>query len=157
MYFSNLVFALNLFRITPFVNTALYLGNIASLIGFLVLLNLNPEFLYVNFKELPVSKSLFNGILVVLHVFPVYMFRERQTLRETFAPNTIAALAGLFLLYLFTFKSKIKVLYGISVETMAKMAVGMGLFFLAVGAIFFWEPFYLKKYAHYDHKSEQEP
>ena len=140
MYFSNLVFVLNVFRITPFVNTALYLGNIASLLGILVLLSINPAFPYVNFKNwMPLSNGVFNVVLVFMHLFPIYIFRKRQTLRETFSTKSVAALTLAFLLYFILVQNEIALLYGVSAEIMAALAVCMLLFFLGVRAIFFWK------------------
>lgn len=140
MYFSNLVFVLNLFRITPFVNTALYLGNIASLLGILVLLSINPDFPFVNFKNwMPLSNGVFNVVLVFMHLFPIYLFRKRQTLRETFSLKSIAALTLAFLLYFILVQNEIALLYGVSAEIMGALAVCMLLFFLGVRAIFFWK------------------
>ena len=139
MYFSNLVFVLNFFRITPFINTTLYLGNIGSLFGILVLLSINPDFPFVNFKNwMPLSNGVFNVVLVFMHLFPIYIFRKRQTLRETFSPKIIAALTLAFLVYFILVQNEIALLYGVSAEIMGSMAVCMLLFFLGVHAIFFW-------------------
>ena len=139
MYFSNLVFVLNFFRITPFINTTLYLGNIGSLFGILVLLSINPTFPFVNFKNwIPLSIGVFNVVLVFMHLFPIYIFRKRQTLRETFSPKIIAALTLAFLVYFILVQNEIALLYGVSAEIMGSMAVCMLLFFLGVHAIFFW-------------------
>ena len=140
MYFSNIVFVLNCFQITPFVNTALYLGNIGALLGIILLLSMNPAFPYVNFETwMPVSNGEFNVILVAMHVFPVYVFRERQSMLETFAPKTIAAISAAFLVYLFVVKREIPRLYGVLVEILAKMAFFIFLLFLGFGAILFWK------------------
>jgi len=137
MYFSNLVFVLNFFRISPFVNTALYLGNIASLVGICVLLMINPKFPFVNFKKgITMSNDVFNAILVAMHFFPIYLFRERQTLGETFSLRSIAALSGAFLAYFIAVMNEIPLLYGVSAKTMAKLAVFILLLFLGVHAIF---------------------
>ena len=140
MYFSNIVFVLNFFRITPFVNTVLYLANLGSLLGVVVVLLLNPSGIYVNFKKwVPLSNGVFNAILVAMHVFPVYFFRERQTLRETFAPNTIATAGAAFLAYFMVVKHEIPALYGLRAAIFGLMALCLGLLFLGVHVIFFWK------------------
>ena len=117
----------------------MYLGNIGSLFGILVLLSINPDFPFVNFKNwMPLSNGVFNVVLVFMHLFPIYIFRKRQTLRETFSPKIIAALTLAFLVYFILVQNEIALLYGVSAEIMGSMAVCMLLFFLGVHAIFFW-------------------
>ena len=140
MYFSNLVFALNLFRITPFVNTALYLGNIGAFVGTLLLLTMNPGFPYVNFQSwLPLSNQAFNAVLIAAHAVPVYAFRARQTLQETFSPDIITTMALAFTAYLALFYREMPLLYGQSAATIAKLFVFIFLMFLGVHVIFFWK------------------
>jgi hypothetical protein len=137
LYFSNLVFVFNCFQITPFINTTLYLGNIGSLLGTLIMLSINPGFPYVTFQNISMSNAVFNFMLVVLHLIPVYIFRKRQTLRETFAPKTIAAIAVVFLAYFIFAEKKLQALYGMPSQFMGKMAVFIGLFFLGVHNAFY--------------------
>ncbi len=132
MYFSNIVFVLNCFKITPFVNTALYLGNIGALLGVVVLLWVNPSFPYVYYQGIPLSNEAFNAALVAGHAVPVYLFRARQTLRETFQPKVIAAAALFFLVYFAVFRRKLRALYAVSPAFMLKMAVCIGSLFLGI-------------------------
>jgi hypothetical protein len=83
------------------------------------------------------SNAVFNFMLVVLHLIPVYIFRKRQTLRETFAPKTIAAIAVVFLAYFIFAEKKLQALYGMPSQFMGKMAVFIGLFFLGVHNAFY--------------------
>jgi len=138
MYFSNLVFLLNCFLITPFINTALFLANIGSFLGTIVLLALNPEFPYANFKErIPISNPIFNSILIVMHAVPLYLFYERQTLRETFEPKVIGATGLAFLVYFMAVRHELPLLYGVSAELLGKLALFMLGLFLGVHVIFF--------------------
>ena len=140
MHFSKLVFAFNFIPITPFVNTALYLGNIGSLFGILVLLSINPTFPFVNFKNwMPLSIEVFNAILVFFHLLPIYIFRHRQTLCQTFSPKSIATISAAFLVYFIILKNEMPLLYGVSIEIIGALAVSMLLFCLGVHAIFFWK------------------
>ena len=140
MHFSKLVFFFNIFRISPFVNTALYLANIGALIGSLLLLAMNPGFPYVNFKSwLPLSNAAFNALLVAFHVVPVYAFRARQTLQQTFSPDIIFTMGMVCMAYLTVFYRKMPLLYGLPAATIVKMFVFMFLMFLGVHVIFFWK------------------
>jgi hypothetical protein len=132
MYFSNIVFALNCLRITPFVNTALYLGNIGALLGVVVLLWVNPSFPYVHYQGIPLSNEAFNAALVAGHAVPVYLFRARQTLRETFQPNVIGAMALFFLVYFAVFRRKLRTLYAVSPAFFLKLAAAIGVLFLVI-------------------------
>ena len=135
MYFSNIVFVLNCFKITPFVNTALYLGNIGALLGVAVLLFVNPSFPYTTQVQPWMSNQSFNAALVAGHAVPVYLFRARQTLRETFQPEVIAAAALFFLVYFITFKNKLRTLYAVSPAFFVKLAAAIGVLFLALGLV----------------------
>ncbi len=139
MYFSNLVFFFNCFPITPFINTTLYLGNIASLLGISVLMILNPAVLYVYFNSVPMSKEGFNAVIIAMHVAPLYLFRGRQTLSATFEPDVIAALAATLFAYFLALNRYIPKLYGVSAETFGQMAVFMFFMFLGVHVLFFWK------------------
>ena len=134
MYFSNIVFVLNCFKITPFVNTALYLGNIGALLGVVVLLWVNPSFPYTQ-VQIPLSNLGFNAALVAGHAVPVYLFRARQTLRETFQPNVIGAMTLFFLVYFIIFKHKLRTLYAVSPAFFVKLAAAIGVLFLGITII----------------------
>ena len=143
MYFTNIVFALNCFPISFFLNTVLYLCNISAFLGTLILLTLNPLVPYVEFKRVfaafPVPIWLFNLSLIALHIVPLYAFRERQTLRETFAPKVIAATGMAFLAYYLMFKHRIKQLYGLEPETQGKMSLWLFLMFWVVYVFLFFD------------------
>lgn len=140
MHFSKLVFFFNMFRISPFVNTALYLANIGALIGSILLLAMNPGFPYVNFQSwLPISNEVFNALLVALHVVPVYAFRAHQTLAQTFSLDIILTMGMVFTAYLALFYREMPLLYGLPAATIVKMFVFMFLMFLGVHVIFFWK------------------
>ena len=138
MHFSKLVFFLNLFRISPFVNSALYLANIGAFIGSILLLAMNPGFPYMNFSSwLPLSNEVFNAVFVAMHVVPLYAFRARQTLQETFSLDVILTLGMAFMVYLTTFYRDMPLLYGLHADTIVKMFVFVFLLFLGVHLIFF--------------------
>ena len=140
MHFSKLVFFLNVFRISTFVNTAFYLANIGAFFGSILLLAMNPGFPYVNFQSwLPLSNEVFNALLVAFHVVPVYAFRARQTLQETFSLDIILTMGAAFTAYLALFYREMPLLYGQSAATIVKMFVFMFLMFLGVHVIFFWK------------------
>ena len=140
MHFSKLVFFFNMFRITPFINTALYLANIGAFVGSLLLLAMNPGFPYVNFSSwLPLSNEAFNAVLVAFHVVPVYAFRSRQTLQETFSLDVILTMGVVFMAYLTMFYRDMPLLYGLPAATIVKMFAFMFLLFLGVHVIFFWK------------------
>jgi len=139
MYFSNLVFFFNCFPLTPFINTTLYLGNIAALLGISLLLLLNPAFPYSTFSWVPVSNAVFNAGMVALHAVPVYLFRTRQPLAAVYEPDVIAALAVTFLAYFLAMNRYIPALYGLSAETLGKLAVFLFFMFLGVHVLFFWK------------------
>jgi len=139
MYFSNLVFFLNFFPITPFINTTLYLGNIAALLGVSVLLLLNPAFLYVHFNSVPLSKEAFNAAMIAMHAVPVYLFRARQTVAATFELDVIGALAATFLAYFIVMWRFIPELYWLSAATLGQMVVFLLFLFLGVHVLFFWK------------------
>jgi len=140
MHFSKIVFFFNIFRITPFVNAALYLANIGALFGSLLLLTMNPGFPYANFSSwFPLSNGGFNAILIALHAVPVYAFRARQTVQETFSLDVILTIGAVFMAYLTMFYRDMPLLYGLQADTIAKMFVFTFLLFLGVHVIFFWK------------------
>ena len=140
MYFTNITFVLNLIRMTPFLNAILYLCNISAFLGTLMLLTLNPQFPYVEFKNMiPMSLGLFNFILIAVHVIPLYLFGYRQTLRETFAPRVIAGAGAVFLMYFLVFKQKLKQFYGLEVETQGKLSLCFFLLYWGVHVFYFLE------------------
>jgi len=140
MYFTNITFALNCILITPFLSTVLYLCNISAFIGTLILLTANPNFPYVEFKDMvPISLWLFNFILIAVHFIPLYLFHDRQSLRETFAPRVIAGTGAAFLMYFLVFKHKLKQFYGLEVETQGKLSLFLFLLYWGVHIFFFLE------------------
>lgn len=140
MYFTNITFALNCFPITFFINTVLYLCNISAFLGILLLLTINPLFPYVEFKHVfPAPLWLFNLILIGIHVVPLYAFRERQTLRETLAPNVIAATGMAFLTYFLAFRHRIKQFYGLEPETQGKLSICVFLLYWAAYVLLFFD------------------
>jgi hypothetical protein len=139
MYFSNLAFFLNFFPMTPFINTTLYLGNLAALLGISGLLLLNPSFPYVTFTSMPLSNSAFNAAMIAMHAIPLYLFRARQTLAETFEADVIGALTAVFLVYFAAMYRHIPALYGLSAEKMVVLALFLLFLFLGVHVLFFWK------------------
>jgi hypothetical protein len=140
MHFSKLVLFFNIFRITPFINTALYLANIGALFGSILLLTMNPGFPYVNFNSwLPLSNEVFNAILIAAHAAPVYAFRARQTVQETFSLDVILTIGVAFMAYLTMFYRDMPLLYGLKADIIVKMFVFTFLMFLGVHVIFFWK------------------
>lgn len=139
MYFSNWAFFLNFFQMTPFINTTLYLANIAALLGISGLLLLNPTFPYVTFKSMPLSNEAFNAGLIAMHTVPLYLFRDRQTLAETFEADVMGALTAVFVVYLIAMNRYIPALYGLSAEKMAVLALFLLFLFLGVHVLFFWK------------------
>jgi hypothetical protein len=140
MYFTNITFAFNCFPITFFINTVLYLCNISAFLGTLILLTINPMFPYLEFKHVfPAPLWLFNLILIAVHFVPLYAFRERQTLRETFAPSVIAATGMAFLTYYLLFQHRIKQFYGLEPETQGKLSLCLFLLYWVAYVILFFD------------------
>lgn len=140
MYFTNISFILNCFLIHPFLSAVLYLCNISAFLGTLLLLTINPLFPYVEFKDVfPAPLWLFNFILIAVHFIPLYLFRERQTLEETFSPAVIAGAGFAFFLYYAVFKHKLQQFYGLPAETQGKLSLCLFLLFWGVYIILYYK------------------
>jgi hypothetical protein len=106
-FFSNIVIALNFFPMTHAVNTALYLTNWFSFVGWLWVSLKNPFHAAVISRGIPFLNTLPLAILHVLyqllHILPLYFFRKRQTLKEALSSQSFLIASVLFLSYLVLF------------------------------------------------------
>jgi len=92
-FYSNIMTVANFFQMTPLVNTALYLSNILCFFGHLLFYVTNPLHLGFLTRDIPfmnmVPTNLTNMLNHVWHALPVYLFRNRQTLADTFSVPSI--------------------------------------------------------------------
>jgi hypothetical protein len=118
--FSILVFVLNAFVIHPKINRALYLLNILSFIGSLIMTYSFPFFLYNKFKIYPFVQNmnidLFNIINVGYHIIPIYLFSHRNSLKDVFSIENIFISAFFIILYLLLFYNNLKNTYPLHIN-----------------------------------------
>lgn len=108
--FSFIVFIANLFIFNRTINTTLYFANIMSFFGFSAMIWLHPEFFFNKYKDLflgNINKYGMNVIGLALHLIPIFLFKDRQTIAELLDINIIIYSAGLVLLYYIIFKNQL--------------------------------------------------
>jgi hypothetical protein len=98
---------MNLFPMTHSVNTALYLSNILCFLGNLLFFLSNPLHLGFLTRDIPFINIVPTQVAQVLnqfwHLAPVYFFRKRQTIVETFSVPSILLATFWFTCYLVLF------------------------------------------------------
>jgi len=123
--FSILVFVLNAFVIHPKINIALYLLNILSFIGSLIMTYTFPFFLYNKFKIYPfvqnMNSNLFNIINVGYHIIPIYLFSHRNTLKDVFSMENILNSVFFIIVYLLFFYNHLKNIYPFNINQLFTM------------------------------------
>ena len=105
--FSFIVFIANFFIFNHTINTVLYFSNLMSFFGFSAMIWLHPEFFLNKYKDLllgHINKYGMNAIGLTLHLIPIYLFKDRQTISELLDINIIIFSGGLALLYYIIFK-----------------------------------------------------
>jgi hypothetical protein len=104
--FSIITHFLNLFKYNNIkIHNTLYLSNILSLIGFCVMLYFNPFFFYNKYYWLLNTNVFnFNSICIILHVLPIYFFKNKQNINKINIESTVADTILSLLLYATIFK-----------------------------------------------------
>ena len=106
-FFSNIVIVLNFFPMTHAVNTALYLANWLSFVGWLWVSLKNPLHVATINRGIPFLNTLplatVHVLYQLLHILPLYFFRNRQTVKETLSTQSFLIVSVLFLSYLVLF------------------------------------------------------
>jgi hypothetical protein len=130
-YYSNWMTVLNFFPMTHTVNTALYLTNWCCFFGNFYLMFYNPKHIPFLTRDLPWLSTLPPAVTHVLnnlwHVLPLYLFRNRQTLKETIAISSVLLSALFFFVYAVGMpESDIVKLYDVTKEQLLVMGVAMG-------------------------------
>jgi hypothetical protein len=140
-YYSNIVLVLNIFPLGHAVNTALYLSNWLCFLGNAVIMLRNPNLLTFQTKDEP----LFNWIPIPIlhffnqgyHIFPLFIFRNRQTITETLSYESILISAIFFLSYLVFFSEQIILEnYLLDKKQVFIIAGGFGIFTLLFSYLF---------------------
>jgi hypothetical protein len=133
---SVLSFILNVFMIHPKVNVALYLLNILSLLGIIVILFANPFFIFNKFNYLPIIENMnvitFNIIITLLHVIPIYLFTHRNKLQEVFSLETIYNSIIIIFIYLFLFYNNLENIYPLNIQQLLIMCFSFYILFLGI-------------------------
>ena len=110
-FYSNIMTVANFFRMTPAVNTALYLSNIFCLFGNLLFYVTNPLHLGFLTRDIPFINKLPTNMAHVLnqiwHALPVYLFRKRQTLAQTISVQSILLAAFWYTCYIVFFSETV--------------------------------------------------
>jgi hypothetical protein len=85
-----------------------------SFFGFSAMIWLHPEFYLNKYQTLflgNINKYGMNALGLVLHLIPIYLFKDRQPIAEVLDINIIIYSAGLAVLYYIIFKSRIPEFY----------------------------------------------
>ena len=112
--FSAIVFAANFILWNHRINTALYFSNVFSLVLSTVMMVMYPNFLYDKYKDVFFGKFtpvMMNAQGVFIHLIPVYLFRNRQTLHELLDFRTIYDASFMLLAYYFIFQHYLTEIY----------------------------------------------
>jgi hypothetical protein len=132
---SALSFIFNIFIIHPKVNVALYLLNILSLLGIIVMLFANPFFIFNKLNYLPIIENInvitFNIIITLLHVIPIYLFAHRNKLQEVFSLKTIRNSIIIIFIYLFLFYRNLENIYPLNIQQLIVMCISFYILFVA--------------------------
>lgn len=138
--FSNLVFVLNAFIIHPKVNIALYLLNILSFIGILIITYKEPLFIYNKFKIYPfienMKSNLFNIFNIGYHVIPLYLFSHRNSLKDVFSIENILISSIFVMLYAVLFFNNMKNIYPFNLQQLFIMSCSIYLGFIIIHLLF---------------------
>ena len=116
---------------THTVNTALYLSNWFCFFGNLYLMFYDPTHLPFLTRDLPFISTLPPAVTHVLnnlwHILPLYLFRKRQTLKETIAFSSVVVSVLFFVVYAVGMPaSDFMQLYDITREHFLTLGVTMG-------------------------------
>jgi hypothetical protein len=112
--FSSIVLITNFFLFTHRINTALYFSNILSLVLATIMIMMYPNWLYEKYKNVFLDLLNSYGInicAILMHILPVYLFRNRQTLSELLEFNTIYDSAFMLLIYYVLFQDHVHTIY----------------------------------------------
>lgn len=123
--FSNIAIFLNFFKISPDINSMLYLCNVLAFAATLVMLYLNPLFQYERALErihFAGTVTVFNLFIIVWHALPVYLFRNRQTLHELFMPKIIVGALAMWLIYFVVMYKYLYLFYSLAPSKMIALA-----------------------------------
>lgn len=124
--FSSLSFIANCFLITHRINTALYFSNVMSLILATVMIIIYPDFLYDKYSDLFLgyfNKTAINITGILVHIIPVYLFRNRQRFDELLKLNTIMDSALLLFVYYLLFRQHLYAVYPLSEYELMFMSI----------------------------------
>ena len=134
--FSFLSFFFHLFtRENNDISNALYFANMFSLLGFCIMTYVFPTWFYDRFNYLlDTNIHLFNFIVIALHIAPLYLFRNRNTIDKMNLVKTIIYFCALLSLYLVCFYPIVEIVYPFTIE---KMFI-MSLILLGICSIIFY-------------------
>jgi len=130
--FSSLVFFANFIYIDSGINTALYFSNVMSLIVASIMLYYYPEFLFDKYHAVfsgRLNKDALNTIGIFLHILPVYLFKDRQSITDLLDINIILGSGGMLLVWYILFKHLIPEVYPMN-ET--------SIFYICFGCYLLW-------------------
>jgi len=134
--FSFLSFFFHFFtRENKDISNALYFANMFSLLGFCIMTYAFPTWFYYRFERLfEINIYLFNFIVIALHIAPLYLFRNRNTIDKMNLVKTIIYFCALLSLYLVCFYPIVELVYPFTIE---KLFI-MSLFLMGVCSIIFY-------------------
>jgi hypothetical protein len=138
--FSTLAFILNAFVIHPTINLALYLLNIFSFIGILVITYADPFFIYNKFKIYPwienMKSKLFNVFNIGYHVLPIYLFSHRNSLKDVFSMENILNSAFFIILYFLFFYNHLENIYPLHMNQLFIMTCSIYVGFILIHLLY---------------------
>jgi hypothetical protein len=121
--FSFLSFFFQFFNKNKDIANALYFANFISLLGFCIIIYAFPTSFYDRFNYLHTNIYIFNFICIVLHIAPLYLFRNRNTIDKLNLVNTIIYVCVFLLLYFICFYPVIEVVYPFCIEQLFIMSL----------------------------------
>jgi len=97
------------------INNSLYLSNIISLFGFCIMIYYYPNFFYNKYKNLlNTNLFIFNLLLTIIHIIPLYIFNYKNKINKDNIDITIIYTTIILLIYYLLFNSKLHDIYPFS-------------------------------------------
>jgi hypothetical protein len=104
--FSFLTHIINIFNYNIKINNALYLSNIISLFGFIIMVYNYPYFFYNKYNYLlNTDLFTFNLTNILIHVIPLYIYKNKNKINKNNIDITIFYTSIILLIYYLLFNS----------------------------------------------------
>jgi hypothetical protein len=136
--YSVLVSVANILHFTHEINTTLYFSIILAFVIITAMLFIKPTAIYESTKNIffgHLNVAGVNALTILVHALPIYLFKDRQKLKELLKPNIIFYSACMSLLYYLLFRDILQEIYSINECTIVILCSIYYLFFIILSAI----------------------